>query len=385
MLIRVRNIPLIIVLTVLYVLAFQEGVLVEPFNWVLPTLLLIVVVGILFDLSLIRQQLGIYHKHDRIRDNPTNEVPEKLEDFDIDESHSSVEVQPEIVRVEVKNYDEQSVVSKEARIYGDLLATKINRAREFTGTYNSDWKPIIVPLGDIVEGCPTPKMEMCLVPVGKFIMGSSSWKDEKPPHWQRITKPYWIARYPVTNAQWRVAVKAKAVGLPYDCELYNQSNMVDCPVVWVTLHQSLAFSEWAKCTIPTELETEYAVCGIENWTYSWGDDWMDGEYAVWQRNSGGKPNPVTTKTNGASWVGAMHLTGNVWEWQRSIYQDYPYMPDDGREKMSNNDDDVVDESYVLRGGSFFNPANRLRSANRYARQLSEGGNLNIGFRCALPV
>jgi hypothetical protein len=32
MLIRVRNIPLIIVLTVLYVLAFQEGVLVEPFN-----------------------------------------------------------------------------------------------------------------------------------------------------------------------------------------------------------------------------------------------------------------------------------------------------------------------------------------------------------------
>jgi formylglycine-generating enzyme required for sulfatase activity len=75
----------------------------------------------------------------------------------------------------------------------------------------------------------------------------------------------------------------------------------------------------------------------------------------------------------------MHLTGSVWEWQRSIYQDYPYMPDDGREKMSNNDDDVVDESYVLRGGSFFNPANRLRSANRYARQLSEGGNLNIRF------
>ncbi|MGV2437279.1 MAG UNVERIFIED_CONTAM: hypothetical protein LVT10_22240 [Anaerolineae bacterium] len=48
----------------------------------------------------------------------------------------------------------------------DPLAEKLAQARAFTGTRNTDWKPIIVPLGELVAGTPMPKMEMCLVPVG---------------------------------------------------------------------------------------------------------------------------------------------------------------------------------------------------------------------------
>ncbi|MFZ4829150.1 MAG: TIR domain-containing protein, partial [Phototrophicaceae bacterium] len=89
------------------------------------------------------------------------------------------------------------------------LAEKLALARTFKGTRNTDWKPIIVPLGELVAGTPMPNMEMCLVPVGAFMMGNDdSWRnDEKPAHPQTITTPYWIARYTVTNAQWREGVQ----------------------------------------------------------------------------------------------------------------------------------------------------------------------------------
>jgi formylglycine-generating enzyme required for sulfatase activity len=117
-----------------------------------------------------------------------------------------------------------------------------------------------------------PKMEMCLVPVGAFKMGSDSYSDEKPIHPQTITTPYWIARYTVTNAQWREGVQAGAVNEPWQVRnWYKNSAMADCPVVYVTWHQALAFAQWAKCTLPSELETEYAGRGVESWDVPVGE------------------------------------------------------------------------------------------------------------------
>ena len=42
------------------------------------------------------------------------------------------------------------------------------------------------------------------------------------------------------------------------------------------------------------------------------------------------------------------MAGNVLEWTRSLYRDYEYDPDDGREKLTGK------QSRVLRGGAFFN-------------------------------
>jgi len=234
----------------------------------------------------------------------------------------------------------------------DPLAEKLALARTFTGTRNTDWKPIIAPLGELVAGTPMPNMEMCLVPVGAFKMGGENYSDEKPIHPQSITTPYWIARYTVTNAQWREGVRAGAVKEPSDTTWYKDSKMADCPVVYVNWHQALAFAQWARCTLPSELETEYAGRGVESWAYPWGNDY-DAKRVVDRDDPtyGGKhPAPVTYKPEGTSWVGAMQLSGNVWQWQRSLYKNYPYQAGDGREDVTNN---VIGER-ILRGGSWSN-------------------------------
>jgi formylglycine-generating enzyme required for sulfatase activity len=51
------------------------------------------------------------------------------------------------------------------------------------------------------------------------------------------------------------------------------------------------------------------------------------------------------KTN--SPYGVMEMNGEVWEWTRSIWKDYPYLPNDGREDLKSEAD------RVLRGGALY--------------------------------
>ena len=79
--------------------------------------------------------------------------------------------------------------------------------------------------------------------------------------------------------------------------------------------------------------------------------------------------------DGASPYGILDMAGNVWEWTRSIYQDYPYNPKDGRENLEAGDD----VPRVLRGGSFFDYRHSVRCAYR-VRHYPHFRLRNIGFR-----
>jgi len=199
-----------------------------------------------------------------------------------------------------------------------------------------------------------PDMRFCLVPTGTFQMGSDSDSDTQPIHPQMFTEAYWIAQYPVTNAQWALGVGAGAVKQPEksgdSLNWYKDKAMADAPVAGVTWFMARDFAKWLGCRLPTEREWEYAARGVESLLYPWGNDW-NAKIPVWRENSDGKPAPVTSKPEGKSWVDAYHLSGNVWEWCASLYQSYPYRADDGREKDTNNSTDVL---RVLRGGSFYN-------------------------------
>jgi formylglycine-generating enzyme required for sulfatase activity len=224
----------------------------------------------------------------------------------------------------------------------------------------------------------------CLVPTGKFQMGGETvWENSKPIHLQRFTEPFYIAQFPITNAQWRVAVEAGVVGEPQGEKStlwYNDPKSANTPVVGITWFDVQYFAQWVGCRLPTEREWEYAARGVDNLIYPWGNDWKT-DKAIHEGNSGAKPWDVTSKPDGASWVGARHLSGNVWEWTASLEGKYPY-PDDGKREV--NTGNRTDLRRVLRGGSWDDSLINLRTMLRLSLPPDFKHDY-LGFRLARSV
>jgi len=224
---------------------------------------------------------------------------------------------------------------------------------------NAAWIPVTRDSGGVI---------MALVPAGCFMMGSDTGEtDEQPVHRQCFEQPFWIDQTEVTQAQFARwgGVQARPhtfVGAQHPVE--NSS--------WFEAH---TFCELRGARLPTESEWEYAARGPDSLAYPWGNTWVSG-YAVWSGNAGDQTAPVGTHPQGASWVGALDLGGNVLEWVSSLYHPYPYDAADGRENSQQRTD-----YRVLRGGSWEFSAQFLRAANR-SWYTPVGNDLFASFRCA---
>ncbi len=204
------------------------------------------------------------------------------------------------------------------------------------------------------------------VPAGEFWMGSEGGDDdEKPVHRVRLER-FQIARVPVTNAQYRLFVEATGHRAPDHWEDGRPPRGLEShPVVRVSWHDALAYCRWLSevtgkfITLPSEAQWEKAERGglppagggdrggaERRWP--WGDEWDESKCNTSELELG-DTTPVGMFPEGASPYGCLDMAGNVWEWCSSLYREYPYDPDDGRENLE-ADDNVP---RVLRGGSFY--------------------------------
>ncbi len=319
-------------------------------------------------------------------------------------------------------------------------------------------------------------MEFCFVPEGEFMMGTPEeevealkkkdkvfeilYSGESPQH--RVSLPaFWMARYPVTNAQFEEFVMAGGYGnktywreaiqherwengtvlreifngkefiqeqgkKPYDFgEPFHSPNH---PVVGITWYECLAYTRWLSerwqnagllasdwhVTLPSEAEWEKAARGgpkvpsiptsslsrpistglhptlpslltpnpLPTRRYPWGDE-FEANFTNVSESRIEATSAVGCFPGGASPYGAEEMSGNVWEWTRSLWGKdwqkpdfkYPYQIEDGRENLKADNDTYR----VLRGGSFNESQDFARCAYRYW-YIPHFGFRNLGFR-----
>lgn len=214
--------------------------------------------------------------------------------------------------------------------------------------------------------------ELVLVPAGLFVAGCDEAGDENNPRTERYIESFYLARYPVTNAQYgRFLAEHSDAARPgwWDDERFNAPEQ---PVVGVSFHDAVAYCQWAKLRLPTEWEWEKAARGTSARTFPWGEEPPDQRRASFG-DPGGRPAPVGSHPVGASPYGLHDMAGNVWEWTASPIEERDIL---ARLKMRS-----TDRPYALRGGSFGGPPSFLRAAYRFPYHPG-GRDHGLGFRCA---
>jgi formylglycine-generating enzyme required for sulfatase activity len=267
------------------------------------------------------------------------------------------------------------------------------------------WAPTRAAAGDALGRVGDPRFrgpeEWCMpadpmlgfveIPAGEFVMGEGG--DE-----HRVRLPaFWIARFPVTVAQFRAFVSDG--GQVADLDSIREP--LTRPVRRVTWREAIAYADWLTAklhawdgtpeplrrllregdagrpwsvTLPSEAEWERAARGPERRTYPWGEEVPDASRANFDAAAIRAPSAVGCFEAGGTAEGVEELGGNVWEWTRSLYRPYPYLPLTEHEARKTSD--TVHRA--LRGGSFNNGADYLRTAIRITYRFA---NYNfIGFR-----
>jgi hypothetical protein len=211
------------------------------------------------------------------------------------------------------------------------------------------------------------------------------------PAWERVAEGLSIARYPVTNAQYRFFVKEggyqerrywtddgwkekEREGWTEPRYAGGAFDLPNHPVVRVSWYEVEAYCRWLTeklralgtlgedevVRLPIEREWQQAAQGEDGREYPWGR-WRE-ERANTGESGIGQTSAVGLFPEGASPCGALDMAGNVWEWCADWYDE--------------------DKTYkVLRGGSWVS-FRAFALCTVRSKNFPWIRDYGVGFRCA---
>ncbi|MCB9450521.1 MAG: SUMF1/EgtB/PvdO family nonheme iron enzyme [Anaerolineaceae bacterium] len=222
--------------------------------------------------------------------------------------------------------------------------------------------------------------------------------DEKKVTLAVPTETYWIAKYPMTNAQYAKFIAAGGyaekrwwteAGWQWreketwtEPRYWNdaQWNGAEYPVVGVSWYEAVAFCLWLSeaagetILLPTEAQWQYAAQGVDGRLYPWGNEWDAGRCNTYESGIG-KTTPVRQyEGKGDSPFGVVDMAGNAGEWCLTDYDN------------QTNDFNSNANMRVVRGGSWGSNDSIARAAARFGFNPLSWVN-DQGFRvvCAAPI
>jgi formylglycine-generating enzyme required for sulfatase activity len=281
-------------------------------------------------------------------------------------------------------------------------------------------------------------MKMVFVPSGQFEMGMSEvelnlamqaceslhgegescqrkhYQSSRPVHPVALDS-YWIDKVEVTNAQfvaflnelgnqveedvywWEPGAGSRGVIYGYiketDGGFSTQPGFDDYPVIEVSWYGAAAYCAWVGGRLPTEAEWAYAARGPQSNIYPWGNT-FNGKYTnycdttctyQWKDtnfNDGFSSwAPGGSYPDGASWCGALDMSGNIWEWVNDWWSEnyYAHSPTDNPQGPD------AGTLRIARGGSWYDENWRVSASIRKALTPSSYRMHWVGFRCVIPA
>ena len=291
---------------------------------------------------------------------------------------------------------EAPLKSQPSRVPSGCKAAEGAQAEPYT---KSDWAKAVVH--------EKTGIEFVFIPAGEFTMGTPSNEvgrtaDEGPAHKVRISKPFYLGKYEVTQEQWtKIMGKNPSGFIGGDHPIYKGHRAYTLPpeVTEATMEKRpVEQTSWDDCKVflekagglrlPTEAEWEYACRAGTTGPYNCGDTIsidkvnFNGKPRQWEKGSfpPGRGSPIPVGVFAPNAWGLYDMHGNIYEYCCDRYAPDYYSKSPAEDPQGPAEGRLV----VIRGGCWGSYAIACRSGKRYYVGPSER-NFGMGLRAALEA